>query len=106
MTYRVGAHSTSDDDSKYRRPDSPETGFESERAYWDARSPIIRFGRFLEARGLWSGEEEEALRKVERARSIKALNDAEKVGACRLLAPQLTLLLAQPFPPPFHPRQN
>mmetsp|Transcript_5656 Transcript_5656/g.17915 ORF Transcript_5656/g.17915 Transcript_5656/m.17915 type:complete len:235 (+) Transcript_5656:1751-2455(+) len=80
MTYRIGAHSTSDDDSKYRRPESPEAGFDSERAYWDARSPIIRFGSFLEARGLWSAEEEEALRKVERARSIKALNDAEKVA--------------------------
>jgi 2-oxoisovalerate dehydrogenase E1 component alpha subunit len=81
MTYRVGAHSTSDDDSKYRRLESPEPGFDSERAYWDARSPIIRFGSFLETLGLWSAEEEEALRKVERARSIKALNDAEKVRA-------------------------
>lgn len=88
MTYRIGAHSTSDDDSKYRRPESPEAGFDSERAYWDARSPIIRFGSFLEARGLWSAEEEEALRKVERARSIKALNDAEKVSA--RLSPWLT----------------
>jgi len=49
MTYRIGAHSTSDDDSKYRRPDSVE-GFDSERAYWEARSPIIRFGRYLASR--------------------------------------------------------
>ena len=77
MTYRIGPHSTSDDDSKYRSPESPEEGFDSERSYWDSRSPIIRFGRHLEARGLWGAEEEEALRKQERARAIKALNDAE-----------------------------
>ena len=79
MTYRIGAHSTSDDDSKYRRSASPEEGYDSERSYWDARSPIIRFGGFLESHGLWTAEEEAALRKTERARSIKALNEAEKV---------------------------
>jgi len=80
MTYRIGAHSTSDDDSKYRRSASPEEGYDSERSYWDARSPIIRFGGFLESHGLWTAEEEAALRKTERARSIKALNEAEKVA--------------------------
>uniref|UniRef100_A0A7S0LCF9 2-oxoisovalerate dehydrogenase subunit alpha n=1 Tax=Coccolithus braarudii TaxID=221442 RepID=A0A7S0LCF9_9EUKA len=79
MTYRIGAHSTSDDDSKYRRSESPDPAFANERAFWEARSPIIRFGRYLESRGLWSAEREEELRKVERARTIKALNDAEKV---------------------------
>eukprot|EP00965_Chrysotila_dentata_P148005 4885547-Pleurochrysis_carterae.AAC.1 len=38
MTYRIGAHSTSDDDSKYRRPESPEPGYGSERAFWEARA--------------------------------------------------------------------
>lgn len=48
MTYRIGAHSTSDDDSKYRTAASPETGWDSERAYWESRSPIIRFGRWMQ----------------------------------------------------------
>ena len=86
MTYRIGAHSTSDDDSAYRQVDSPEEGV-SERAYWEARSPIIRFGRYLEALGLWSAEEEAERRAQERERCIRALNDAERVGKhhCRHL---------------------
>ena len=86
MTYRIGAHSTSDDDSFYRHADSPEKGV-SERAFWEARSPIIRFGRYLEARGLWSAEEEEEQRGQTRARCIQALNDAERVAKhhCRHL---------------------
>jgi len=79
MTYRINAHSTSDDDSAYRRPDSPEEGFASEKAYWESRNPIKRFGSYLGRLGLWTEEEEAALRKEQRARAIKALNDAERV---------------------------
>ena len=80
MTYRIGAHSTSDDDSKYRNPHAPEPGWDSERAYWEARSPINRFGKFLINKGWWDLEHEAELRKVSRKRAITALNDAEKVG--------------------------
>jgi len=76
MTYRVGAHSTSDDDSKYRNPHAPEAGWDSERAYWEARSPIIRFGRYLHAKGWWNAQMEEDLRKSSRQEAIGALNDA------------------------------
>ena len=55
-------------------------GYASEREYWDARAPIVRFGRYLSAKGWWTAEEEEELRKTSRRRAIKALNDAEKVG--------------------------
>ena len=47
MTYRIGPHSTSDDDSNYRVHDAPVEGFATERDYWEARSPIIRFGKHL-----------------------------------------------------------
>jgi 2-oxoisovalerate dehydrogenase E1 component alpha subunit len=76
MTYRMGAHSTSDDDSKYRNPQSPEVGWDSERAYWEARSPIIRFGRFMHSRGWWSPQMEDDIRKASRASAVKALNSA------------------------------
>jgi len=79
MSYRINSHSTSDDDSKYRRPESPEPGYASEREYWEARSPIVRFGRFLERRGWWTPEHEQGLRKTLRKRAIDALNNAEKV---------------------------
>ena len=80
MTYRIGAHSTSDDDTKYRTPESPEPGWDSERAYWEARSPIIRFGRYLATKGLWSADQEDQERRAARKHAIKALNDAERVG--------------------------
>jgi len=78
MTYRMGAHSTSDDDSKYRNPISPEDGWSSERAYWEARSPIIRFGRYLQSQGWWNVQMEEQVRTAARKEAIKSLNIANE----------------------------
>jgi pyruvate dehydrogenase E1 component alpha subunit len=44
LTYRIGAHTTSDDPSKYRDPE--------ELAHWQAKDPIIRFERFLRKQGV------------------------------------------------------
>ena len=79
MSYRVNSHSTSDDDSKYRRSESPVAGYDDERSYWEARSPISRFGKYLERKGWWTAEHEEGLRKEARAHAIKSLNDAEEL---------------------------
>ena len=43
LTYRIGAHTTSDDPSKYRLDDELTT--------WVARDPILRYERFLRSRG-------------------------------------------------------
>lgn len=43
QTYRLGAHTTSDDPTKYRE--------QSEEEYWKERDPISRFERFLRAKG-------------------------------------------------------
>lgn len=43
LTYRVGAHTTSDDPSKYR--------LDAELQGWIARDPIVRFESFLRSRG-------------------------------------------------------
>jgi pyruvate dehydrogenase E1 component alpha subunit len=43
MTYRIGAHTTSDDPTKYR--------FDDEVAGWVAKDPIVRFEAFLRGRG-------------------------------------------------------
>mmetsp|Transcript_16238 Transcript_16238/g.52894 ORF Transcript_16238/g.52894 Transcript_16238/m.52894 type:complete len:163 (+) Transcript_16238:108-596(+) len=80
MTYRVGAHSTSDDDSKYREPSAPEEGWDDERSYWEARSPIVRFGRYLHQRGCFSGADEERMRRALRKEAIAALSAAEEAG--------------------------
>jgi len=43
LTYRMGAHTSSDDPSKYR--------LDSEVEYWKQRDPITRFETFLRSRG-------------------------------------------------------
>ena len=77
MSYRIGAHSTSDDDSKYRTQEAPEEGWDNERAYWEARSPIIRWGRYLYKKGWFNVQFEEQLRKRARADAIATLNRAQ-----------------------------
>ena len=55
LTYRLGDHTTADDASRYRDP-------ESVRAAW-TREPIGRLRTLLVERGLWSKEQEAALLK-------------------------------------------
>jgi len=79
MSYRIGAHSTSDDDSKYRQKEAPEAGWDSERAYWEARSPCIRLGRYLASKGWYNVQMEEAIRSQARREAIESLNEAQAV---------------------------
>ena len=44
LTYRIGAHTTSDDPTKYRSDDEVE--------FWKARDPLIRFEAFLRRQGV------------------------------------------------------
>ena len=44
MTYRIGAHTTSDDPTKYRDA--------AELELWKGRDPLLRFEKFLRARGV------------------------------------------------------
>jgi pyruvate dehydrogenase E1 component alpha subunit/2-oxoisovalerate dehydrogenase E1 component alpha subunit len=55
LTYRVSAHSSSDDPSRYRDERITEQ--------WKQKDPIDRFGRFLTARGLLTLERIEELRE-------------------------------------------
>jgi 2-oxoisovalerate dehydrogenase E1 component alpha subunit len=48
VTYRLGAHTTTDDPTRYRTAD--------ELDMWMAREPIGRYRAFLEKAGLWSDE--------------------------------------------------
>ncbi len=53
VTYRLMMHTTSDDPSKYRE--------DAEVEDWWAKDPIPRFRTYLEGKGLWDGDLEEAL---------------------------------------------
>jgi pyruvate dehydrogenase E1 component alpha subunit len=52
MTYRLGAHSTSDDPSLYRK--------DGEVANWQAKDPLMRLRLYLEKKSLWDAEKESA----------------------------------------------
>ena len=68
MTYRMGAHTSSDDPSKYREND--------EVAYWGARDPIARYEAYLRGKGVGDdffaevAEEAEDLAAEVRARTM------------------------------------
>ncbi|OJT12847.1 2-oxoisovalerate dehydrogenase subunit alpha, mitochondrial [Trametes pubescens] len=70
MTYRVGHHSTSDDSFAYRPRKEVE-----DRKRLD--NPIVRFRLFMEARGWWSKDEEEALSKRVKQEVMTAYKKAE-----------------------------
>lgn len=53
ISYRLGAHSTSDDPSVYRS--------EEETQSYEEKCPIKRLRRYLEAQGLWDAGKEEAM---------------------------------------------
>lgn len=72
MTYRMGAHSTSDDPTRYRTEDEVKK--------WSAKDPIARLGKFLEKNKLWSKKDEEKL-KAKIAKEIDEAIESAK-GAC------------------------
>jgi 2-oxoisovalerate dehydrogenase E1 component alpha subunit len=51
VTYRRGAHTTSDDPTRYRE--------DAELEYWTARDPVDRYRTHLITEGLWGDENEE-----------------------------------------------
>jgi pyruvate dehydrogenase E1 component alpha subunit len=53
VTYRKGAHTTSDDPTKYRTKEEEEA--------WDKTDPLNRLKAYLTEKGLWSDEEEEKI---------------------------------------------
>ncbi|MCB1060967.1 MAG: pyruvate dehydrogenase (acetyl-transferring) E1 component subunit alpha [Calditrichaeota bacterium] len=50
VTYRMGAHTTSDDPTKYRTHE--------EEKIWEPRDPLIRVKKYLEEKKLWSDKDE------------------------------------------------
>jgi pyruvate dehydrogenase E1 component alpha subunit len=74
VTYRIGAHSSSDDPTRYRSDDEVRS--------WQKKDPIERFHRYLVARGLTTDA---------RRAEIEAEVDAELVAAIKEV---------EPLPPP------
>jgi 2-oxoisovalerate dehydrogenase E1 component alpha subunit len=72
VTYRVGAHSTSDDPSAYR----PKTESEA----WPLGDPVLRLKKHLIVRGVWSEERHTQAEAEIMDQVIQAQKQAEKHG--------------------------
>ncbi|MFC3802428.1 MULTISPECIES: pyruvate dehydrogenase (acetyl-transferring) E1 component subunit alpha [unclassified Cohnella] len=80
VTYRFRPHSMSDDATKYRTKE--------EEQEWALRDPLVRFGKYLESKGLWS--EEDTARVKEEAKAtvnehIKKAEQTEKMTVAGLI---------------------
>jgi pyruvate dehydrogenase E1 component alpha subunit len=71
LTYRMGPHSTSDDPNRYRTKQEIED--------WKRKDPIERFRGYLERRGHWTKEYEDALRAEIDEEISGAVSEEEKV---------------------------
>jgi len=72
LTYRVGAHSTSDDPSRYRPADDAQR--------FPLGDPIERLKRHLVVQGAWSNEQHGQLQAELDAEVVAALKEAERHG--------------------------
>jgi 2-oxoisovalerate dehydrogenase E1 component alpha subunit len=70
MTYRMGAHSTSDDPTQYR----PSGELEE----WALKCPILRLKLYLMDKSLWDEEQEELLVSTLQVEVTEAINTAKK----------------------------
>lgn len=84
VSYRHGAHSTSDDDTRYRE--------KSEADEWRKRDPIARFRRHLVANEVWSDTEDAEL-VTELTEAVHAAIDA----AWAVPAPELDTLFTDVY---------
>lgn len=71
MTYRLAAHSTSDDPSGYRSKDEEEK--------WRQKDPVLRLSEWLKSKGWFDAEAAEKRKTATRESVLAALKEAEKV---------------------------
>jgi 2-oxoisovalerate dehydrogenase E1 component alpha subunit len=72
LTYRVGAHSTSDDPSAYRGEGELET--------WKIKDPLERFKNYLAQKGIWNEDMEHKYQEETKQEIQDAVEHAEKIG--------------------------
>ncbi len=69
FTYRLGAHTTSDDPTKYRKKE--------EEVEWSLSDPLIRLKRYMEKNGLWDIDETKLIEEYKKEVDMQFLS-AEK----------------------------
>jgi len=73
VTYRLEAHTTNDDPSRYREADEVE--------WWESREPVDRFRTVLESEGILAEGDEEAMREDLERRFDEAKAAADAYGS-------------------------
>lgn len=76
MTYRLAAHSTSDDPTGYRSRDEEDK--------WRAKDPIVRFTKWLTDKGWFDEEAHNKWVEQQRQDVLAALKEAEKIDIAPL----------------------
>lgn len=76
MTYRLAAHSTSDDPTGYRSKDEEER--------WRLKDPVLRFKSWVDANGWLDEEQNLAFIEQTRQEILKELKLAEQVPICAI----------------------
>ena len=71
LTYRIGAHTTADDPTRYRDTAEVES--------WRVKDPIARFQRFLTRRNLLTPEQDDHFVEEVEAEINQAVNEAEEM---------------------------
>ena len=71
-TYRKGAHTTSDDPTKYRTKEEEEL--------WDIKDPLKRLKSYLITKKLWSEKEEEKIVEQFKIEVDRQFIEAENYG--------------------------
>ncbi|MEH6624956.1 MAG: thiamine pyrophosphate-dependent dehydrogenase E1 component subunit alpha [Motiliproteus sp.] len=89
MSYRLAAHSSSDDPSGYRS--------KKEEEKWRSKDPLLRMKQWLILQKWWSEQEDQALFERERSDVLKIMKVAEKRPA-PLLDDLVTDVYDQPTP--------
>ncbi|MCZ8529296.1 thiamine pyrophosphate-dependent dehydrogenase E1 component subunit alpha [Alteromonas sp. PRIM-21] len=76
MTYRLAAHSTSDDPTGYRSREEEDK--------WRAKDPIVRMEKWLESKGWFDAAENQ--KRVDKARQdvLAAMKSCEKTDVCAI----------------------
>ncbi|OMH30281.1 thiamine pyrophosphate-dependent dehydrogenase E1 component subunit alpha [Motiliproteus sp. MSK22-1] len=76
MSYRLAAHSSSDDPSGYRSKKEEEA--------WASKDPLLRMKQWLFLQKWWTEEEDSKLFDAERREVLATLKEAEKRPICKL----------------------
>ncbi|MDP5032401.1 MAG: thiamine pyrophosphate-dependent dehydrogenase E1 component subunit alpha [Paraglaciecola sp.] len=76
MTYRLAAHSTSDDPTGYRSKDEEER--------WRAKDPVLRFAAWMQSKGWYDEEQNKIFLEQSRQEVLNELKRVEKVPICKI----------------------